>query len=167
MITLHVEADTLESLKLKACDELGIELPQATVDKLHAPLPASTAHTPAPASVDKPADAPSSTAPRGPGRPRKVKATEPAAPQEPAAPAPVAQAQEAQRADPALAAAGPAVTADEVKALLQKVAARKNGEGLSDATDIIVKLGYNKVKDIKPEHFAAVKESCEKLLAAA
>lgn len=183
MLTLHLEAASHIELIAKACIALGMQRPAPEPEKAPAAVPSLTAPAPLPAApptnadtspalpVDKVAAAVSS--PETPPAPTKRRGRPPAVAkpvEEPKAAAPVAQAPidsgvSHPASAPAAAAPAPVTyTHDDVKALLQKVAARKNGEGLEDASKIIAESGYTKVKDIKPEHFAVIAGKCTKLL---
>ena len=66
-----------------------------------------------------------------------------------------------------VAASAPAVvvTFDAMKAKLQEVAAHFEGDtGLAQVTEILSDFGVRKVKEVKPEDFAAVVAQCVKVL---
>lgn len=66
-----------------------------------------------------------------------------------------------------------AVTFDEMKAALQKLALKREGDaddnaGLARVSALIGQYGeppYRKIKEIKPEHFAALKKAAEEFVA--
>lgn len=63
--------------------------------------------------------------------------------------------------------AEPALKIEDVKDLLQKVAAKTPGNGgLEAVSAILAEHGYQKVKEIQPEHFAAIALKCRAKLAA-
>lgn len=65
------------------------------------------------------------------------------------------------------ASAAPSLTHDLVKAKLQDVmhAAKDQNAGMAAAYEIVKKYGYTHVRDIKPEHFAAIFADAQKVLA--
>lgn len=58
--------------------------------------------------------------------------------------------------DEKAATAKPAITEDQLREKLQKLAARDGGSGLKDLLPILGEFGYQKVKGIKPEHYRAI-----------
>lgn len=65
------------------------------------------------------------------------------------------------------AVTAPSLTHDLVKAKLQDVmhAAKDQNAGMAAAYEIVKKYGYTHVRDIKPEHFAAIFADAQKVLA--
>lgn len=96
------------------------------------------------------------------GRPRTKSAQKDAQPEVAQAQLPAAeQAEPAAKPEtvvPEVATAAAALTHDAVKAALQNVmhAAKDQNAGMADAFAIVKKYGYTHVRDIKPEHFAAI-----------
>ena len=67
-------------------------------------------------------------------------------------------------------AAGAAVDEKSMRESLLGVANKYQGggkAGMDAAAKIIGELGYTKVKDIKPEHYAAIKSKADTLMASA
>jgi hypothetical protein len=187
MLTLHLEAPSYEALVSMAERELGRQLGPQVLANLINPA-TGDAPTIEPISTTPPAE----TRPRGRGRPRtpETPAAAPVAPTaspstpetvspSPAVPSPAAG--EASQTAPAPAttasAALPptanattadtgAVTFDQVKEVLQKVSSRDAGKGLRDVIAILNEFGVQKVKDLKPENYAAVAAKANELLAA-
>lgn len=178
MLTLHVEAANFSELKIKVEQAMGVAAPisDTVVEKIAeinaAPNPRWTPPAPEP-EVKKP------------GRPRKsAPAPEAQAASSAAKPAvsePQAQVgnsasggsaapAEATPPSPAQVASAPAagdVTFEDMKAKLQVVAAKREGDkddndGLARAAGIISRYGYRKIKEVQPKDFAAIVADCEK-----
>lgn len=105
--------------------------------------------------------------PRGRGRPRKDAAQEPAAGAQAAAPAQAAQAAPAAPAAPApaqaaepAAQAAPAVAIGAVADAISTLA-DKGGEFYEKAVAILRKYGAAHMRELKPEHYAAVVAECK------
>lgn len=99
--------------------------------------------------------------PRGRGRPRKEAAQEPAAGAQTAAPAQAAQPTPApaQAAEPA-AQAAPAVAIGAVADAISGLA-DMGGEHYEKAVAILRKYGAAHMRELKPEHYAAVVAECK------
>lgn len=164
-----VTAETLPELEAKLHAALG---------RLNA-SPVAPSSSPAPASSDQPApsagDAPEPpAAKKSRGRPAKVASCPPAgaeSSENPAsqatvdngasAPATTPAAEDAPKSD---GAASAAPSFDDMKAALQAVAAKDDGDGLKEAAAVLQKLGYQRVKDVKEEDFGKVIAAANKLL---
>ncbi len=187
MLSLTIQAATLEELKKKALEfGTGGGVPALTGERFAlGPMTDAKPQTVA----AKPAEAKPDARPRG--RPRKETVSPQAAPAaapEMGNPASQAQVDNSASADsgappeqpassPAGSAASPAaasaggVSFEDMKSKLQAVAVKRDGDkddndGLIRASAIIGKYGYRKIKEVLPEHFAAIAADCDKALAA-
>lgn len=177
MLQLHIEAADLNELRLKAMKALLLSEVLPVIRHTAAPAADSSAPVVEPVAADPPAAA--TDAPPKRGRPRKDKHTPPAA----ETPAPQAQVGDNSASVPAAldtstAEGAPATSAaqaapvdpvsfDQMKAALQSLLDSKLGsaDGMAAATRILNDLGYGKVREVKPEHFATVVERVKAVLA--
>ena len=188
MLTLHLEALTHTELVNLAARTLGfvINVPAA------APEPKGTTSeaAAAPASPSAPASEPSVPAlppmpGKGPGRPRKPKQTFdnlPAPSEAPAQPAVASNTGSAPAVNPTPAAglanteaagggtsapAAPTLTAEQMRKSFGRILDKLPGdEGFAAASKILAELGYQKITEVKPEHYNAVVAATDALLAA-
>jgi hypothetical protein len=136
MIKIEIEADTLQDLVAKVIIALGIG------QRATAPAPVANPEPEAAPVVDEPAK-------KRVGRPAKAKAAEPVE----SLPLPT-------EGEPEKKVSTLTVTFDDMLKAINTYVQRADG-GLLKAKEILTGLGYERVKDVKPEHFAAVVEACK------
>lgn len=137
MISITFEAATLADLTLEMTQFLGDS-------RRESPVPAEQA------LVEK----------RKPGRPPKVKAPDPDPTPVPSA-APVL---DPVQAEPSRDGGGTLVTYEAMRTKLQEVAVTGDGTGIKAAADIVRKFGYERIRDVKPEHYTAIYEAATSYL---
>lgn len=174
MITIHEEAATFNEVVQKVLKVLGLSL-SGIPNTPAAPSAAPSANPPITTSQPNPAA--SSSSKRKPGRPaNKTKLTSvpstassvapvPPVPAPPVVP-PVAPVPPVP-ASPVTPNTETEASFGEMKAALQKVAMARPQDtgnvGLQRVTDILVRYGTRKIKDVKPEHYADVIADCAKV----
>jgi hypothetical protein len=184
MITLHIEAQDFGILVEKVRDTLTGMINGAPVgiiiDKPVARHPIDVVIEGV-TEAEKAALVEPSAAPRRPGRPRSNKNSPAAAvaPQgdsaasQPAvedntgsAPAVSPTAEDAPTSGSVVDASVPAIGPAEVRAKLSQVNEKYGEQGLEQVSALIKEFGYLKIKDIKPEHYAAIVAKADAALAA-
>jgi hypothetical protein len=174
MLTLHVEAATVNQLIERALAELHINLLPNTAPPT---MPGTERMPPPPSPPAPPTTEPSQPAPekKRVGRPPKVAVPAPAVPPaaEATAPPPAPAAPDIP-AEP-VAAAGAAPTPksffskEEVRAALHSVTVRVKDDvnesaGLKRAYDVLASLGYRKISEVKEEdHFKLITACKDKM----
>lgn len=186
MLILHVEAPNYAELAKRVHAVLGDLMPTITAtvtqvklgDALVEVEPAAKKRGPKPKDLAAPAGAPvtsaSDTAPVAtvPAPQAQVGNSVSAQPATPPADGAAIATQPTTSAtassnEGAGSAAAARVTAEQLRAKLQKLAAEtKGGEqaGLMRVAELIGKFGYKKIKDVKEEHYAAIVDACDKEL---